>query len=207
MRSTSTTVTIANRKGGVGETVTTWYTARWLARMGFRVELRDADPQRGLWDIAEMLGHPDGVVTRRLRLVEELRGPSSADFVLIDTPPALDGSLPVLVEADYLLIPVIPEAQEVRQLEKFLNMLDATRQARPFTRVLGIVPVRFIRAWEAHQAMLGEIDELAAAFGHSVFPPVPMSKAVSRYSLAGGLWRTVAERLVSLHSDEVTRAA
>jgi cellulose biosynthesis protein BcsQ len=175
--------------------------------MGFRVELRDADPQRGLWDIAEMLGHADGVITRRLRLVELVQGPSSADFVLIDTPPALDGSLPVLVEADYLLIPVIPEAQEVRQLEKFLNMLDATRQARPFTRVLGIVPVRFIRAWEAHHAMLDEIHQLAAGFGYAVFPPVPMSKAVSRYSLAGGLWRTVADRLVTLHRDEATRAA
>jgi chromosome partitioning protein len=203
----STTVTIANRKGGVGKTVTTWYTARWLARMGFRVELRDADPQRGLWDIAEMLGHPDGVITRRLRLVDQIQGASPADFVLIDTPPALDGSLPVLAEADFLLIPVIPEAQEVRQLEKFLNMLESTRHARPFTRVLGIVPVRFIRAWEAHNAMLSEIDDLAAGFGHPVFAPVPMSKAVSRYSLAGGLWKAVAEQLVSLHKREVTRAA
>jgi cellulose biosynthesis protein BcsQ len=203
----STTVTIANRKGGVGKTVTTWYTARWLARMRFRVEMRDADPQRGLWDIAEMLGHPDGVITRRLRLVDRIQGPSSADFVLIDTPPALDGSLPVLVEADYLLIPVIPEAQEVRQLEKFLNMLEATRQARPFTRILGVVPVRFIRTWEAHTAMLAEIEALASSFEHPIFPPVPMSKAVSRYSLAGSLWKTVAEQLAAQHSNERSRAA
>src|SRR5215210_5412370 len=121
------TVTIANRKGGVGKTVTTWYTARWLARMGYSVELRDEDPQRGLWDIAEMLGHPDGVITRRLRLVHGANDASTADFVLIDTPPALDGSLPVLVETDWILIPVIPETQEVRQLEKFLNMLESTR--------------------------------------------------------------------------------
>jgi chromosome partitioning protein len=203
----STTVTIANRKGGVGKTVTCWYTARWLARMGVCVELRDADPQRGLWDIAEMLGHPDGVVSRRLRLVDHIQGPSTADFVLIDTPPALDGSLPVLVEADFLLIPVIPETQEVRQLEKFLNMLESTRHARPFTRVLGIVPVRYIKTWEAHHAMLEEIDALAAGFGHSVFAPVPMSKAVSRYSLAGGLWKPVAERVAALHNRGAARAA
>ena len=33
-----------------------------------------------------------------------------------------------------------------------------------------------------------------------------MSKAASRYSLAGGLWKAVAEQLVSLHKREVTRA-
>ncbi len=202
-----TTVTIANRKGGVGKTVTTWYTARWLARMGYRVHLRDEDPQRGLWDIAEMLGHPDGVITQRLQLVEPPRSDATADFVLIDTPPALDGSLPVLAEADWILVPVIPETQEVRQLEKFLNTLEATHMARPFTRLLGIVPVRYIKTWEAHQAMLDEISALAGEFGHSVFAPVPMSKAVSRYSLAGGLWKPVAERLAVLHGQEVARAA
>jgi cellulose biosynthesis protein BcsQ len=143
----------------------------------------------------------------RLRLVDQIQGPSTADFVLIDTPPALDGSLPVLVEADFLLIPVIPETQEVRQLEKFLNMLESTRHARPFTRVLGIVPVRYIKTWEAHQAMLEEIDSLAAGFGHPVFAPVPMSKAVSRYSLAGGLWKPVAERVAALHNRGAARAA
>jgi chromosome partitioning protein len=201
------TVTVANRKGGVGKTVTTWYTARWLARMGYRVQLRDEDPQRGLWDIAEMLGYPDGVITHRLRLLERGVNPRTADFVLIDTPPALDGSLPFLAEADWVLVPVIPETQEVRQLEKFLTTLDATRSARPFTRVLGVLPVRYIKSWEAHQAMLGEIEALADGFGHAVFAPVPMSKAVSRYSLAGGLWKPVAERLAALREREAAHAA
>jgi CobQ/CobB/MinD/ParA nucleotide binding domain len=62
------TVVFANRKGGVGKTLSTFYTGRWLARAGRDVTLVDLDPQRGLWDIAALLGRPDGVITRRLRL-------------------------------------------------------------------------------------------------------------------------------------------
>jgi septum formation inhibitor-activating ATPase MinD len=74
------TVVFANRKGGVGKTLSTLYTGRWLARAGRDVTLVDLDRQQGLWDIAAVLGCPDGVLTRR--------------------PPALDGRLPALNQSD-----------------------------------------------------------------------------------------------------------
>src|SRR5918912_2245904 len=178
------TVVFCNRKGGVGKTLSTYYTGRWLARAGRTVHLLDLDPQQGLWDIASLLGHVDGVLTKRLRLVHPTppRPASPRDYLLIDTPPALDGSLPALNQADWLVIPVIPEAQEVAQLTKFLGMLDATRTSRPFTQVLGILPVRFLKRSVVHQMMLGKIAELAAAHGHRVLDPVPQSLAVTTYS-------------------------
>jgi cellulose biosynthesis protein BcsQ len=124
--------------------------------------------------------------------------------VLVDTPPALDGSLPALNEADYMVVPVIPEAQEVAQLTKFLAMLEDTRAARPFTHVLGILPVRHIKQWPSNQAMLGEIGALANRFGHPVLEPVPFSRAVSTYGLRGGLWRQVASKLLA---QEASRQA
>jgi cellulose biosynthesis protein BcsQ len=194
------TVVFANRKGGVGKTVSTLYTGRWLARAGRDVMLVDLDPQQGLWDIAAFLGCPDGVLTKRLRLSTDglvsARGPRA--WVLVDTPPALDGSLPALNQSDYLVIPVVPEAQEVAQLEKFLAMLDATRHSRPFTRTLGVLPVRYVRHWLGHRACLAAIGELAERAGIPLLEPVPSSQAVSRYSLAGGLWRPLANTLMSL---------
>src|SRR5712691_8725427 len=120
------TIVFANRKGGVGKTLSTLYTGRWLARAGRDVTLIDLDPQRSLWDIAALLGRPEGVFTRRLRLAKDGVIPETTArgaWTLVDTPPALDGSLPALRQADYLIVPVIPEAQEVAQLAKFLDML------------------------------------------------------------------------------------
>lgn len=203
-------VTFANRKGGVGKTLSTLYTGRWLARAGRDVTLVDLDPQKSLWDIAALLGRPDGAFSRHLHLTADSLIPEPTDaqrYALVDTPPALDGSLPALNQADYLVIPVIPEAQEVAQLAKFLDMLHETRHKRPFTRTLGVLPVRYIRHWPEHRAVLDDIHTLAGNFGLPVLDPVPHSRAVSRYSLAGGLWRQVSSALINLETGVQARAA
>jgi cellulose biosynthesis protein BcsQ len=203
------TVVFANRKGGVGKTVSTLYTGRWLARAGRDVTLVDLDPQQGLWDIAALLGRPEGVFTRRLRLTAEGVIPAlhPGDWALVDTPPALDGSLPALSQADYLVIPVIPEAQEIAQLEKFLTMLSETRHERPFLRPLGILPVRYIHYWPNNRVCLQAIGRLGHTHGYPVLEPVPFSQAVSQYSLRGGLWKHVAEALLAEESRGRSRAA
>jgi chromosome partitioning protein len=191
------TVVIANRKGGVGKTLTTIYTSRWLARMGEKVVINDLDPQRGIWDFAEALGRPHGRILKNLAVVDPgVSLPFAPDFVLVDTPPALDVSLPAMNAADWLIIPVIPDHQPVVQLAKFLEALEETRYERPYTRVLGIVPVN-VRRWREHQTMLGHVRQIGAEHSIGVLEPVPNSRAVLRYSLAGGLWRQVAETLLS----------
>jgi chromosome partitioning protein len=190
------TVVVANRKGGVGKTLTTIYTARWLARLRRRVIIHDLDPQRGVWDFAEALGRPGGRVLKHLAVVEPAASPPfPPDYLLVDTPPALDVSLPAMRRADWLLIPVIPDHQPVVQLAKFLEALEETRHERPATRILGVLPVN-VRRWAEHQTMLRHVRQIAAEHARPILDPVPNSRAVLRYSLAGGLWRQVAEALV-----------
>jgi chromosome partitioning protein len=126
-----TTVVIANRKGGIGKTLTTIYTSRWLARMGRRVIINDLDPQRGIWDFADALGRPHGRILKHLAVVDpDASPPFEPDYVLVDTPPALDVSLPAMNTADWLIVPVIPDHQPVVQLAKFLEALEETRFQR-----------------------------------------------------------------------------
>lgn len=108
----------------MGKTLTTIYTSRWLAPMGRKVVINDLDPQRGIWDFAEALGRPDGRILKHLAVVDpDGSPPFEPDYGLVDTPPALDVSLPAMNTADWLLIPVIPDHQPVVQLAKFLERL------------------------------------------------------------------------------------
>lgn len=173
--------------------------------------LVDLDPQQGLWDIASLMGCPNGVLTRRLRLPQQGSLPEprvAQSWVLIDTPPALDGIMPSLRRAEYLVVPCVPELQEVQALAKFLAMLDATKSDRPFTRTLGILPVRYAKQWPAHRSCLASMQQLAEQHEIALLQPVPHSTAVHRYSLAGGLWKQLSSLLIRLEpTSEVARAA
>jgi excisionase family DNA binding protein len=200
------TVCIAHRKGGVAKSTTTWYLARELARAGQRVVLRDLDPQQGLRDILRDHGCEDGRYSKTIALVPDGEPlPFAPDVELIDTPPALDDSLPGVARADGVIVPAMPEHQAVRALERMLLVLDRTRHEHPFTRVLGLLPVRVKPRWSEHTAFLEQIRLLGERFGHPVLPSIPESRAVLTYSLRGRLWRPVAE--VVLADLEHNRAA
>ena len=200
------TVCIAHRKGGVAKSTTTWYLARELAKAGQRVILRDLDPQQGLRDILRDHGCEDGRYSKTIALVPDGEPlPFAPDVELIDTPPALDDSLPGVARADAVIVPAMPEHQAVRALERMLLVLDQTRHGHPFTRVLGLLPVRVKPRWTEHTAFLQQIESLGQRFGHPVLPPIPESRAVLTYSLRGRLWKSVAE--VVLADLERHRAA
>jgi cellulose biosynthesis protein BcsQ len=123
--------------------------------------------------------------------------PFTPDVELIDTPPALDDSLPGVARADAVIVPAMPEHQAVRALERMLLVLQQTRPEHPFTRVLGLLPVRVKPRWSEHTAFLQQIELLGERFGHRVLPPIPESRAVLTYSLRGRLWRPVAEAVLA----------
>jgi len=200
-------VCIAHRKGGVAKSTTTWFLARELAKAGKRVLLRDLDPQQGLRDILRDHGCEDGHYSRAIALVDDGDPlPFSPDLELIDTPPALDDSLPGVARADAVIVPAMPEHQAVRALERMLLVLDQTRSEHPFTRVLGILPVRVKSRWAEHRAFLQQIAVLGERFGHAVLPSIPESRAVLTYSLRGRLWRPVAEAvLADLERQQLAR--
>ncbi|MCC6173888.1 MAG: AAA family ATPase [Chloroflexi bacterium] len=188
------TVCVAHRKGGVAKSTTTWYLARELARAGKRVILRDLDPQQGLRDILRDHGCEDGRYSRSIALVPDgAELPFHPDVELIDTPPALDDSLPGVARADGVIVPAMPEHQAVRALERMLLVLHDTRHEHPFTTVLGILPVRVKPRWSEHAAFLRQIALLGERFNHPLLPAIPESRAVLTYSLRGRLWRPVAE--------------
>lgn len=188
------TICVAHRKGGVAKSTTTWFVARELARAGKRVVLRDLDPQQGLRDILRDHGCEDGRYSKNIALVTDGEPlPFAPDVELIDTPPALDDSLPGVARADVVIVPAMPEHQAVRALERMLLVLEQTRHEHPFTRVLGLLPVRVKPRWTEHRAFLQQITALGERFGHPVLPSIPESRAVLTYSLRGRLWRPVAE--------------
>jgi cellulose biosynthesis protein BcsQ len=198
-------VCVAHRKGGVAKTTTVWYLGRELARAGKRVVLRDLDPQRGLYDIFRDHGCPDGLFSRRLVLADDTMPlPFVPDVEIVDTPPALDDSLPGVERSDAVIVPTVPEHQAVRALERMLVVLAETRSRQPFLRNLGVLPVRVKPRWPEHAAFLEQIGALARRFDCPVLPPVLESRAVLTYSLRGRLWRPVAERVVSA-AGEVRR--
>ncbi len=203
------TVCIAHRKGGVAKSTTTWFLARELAKAGKRVLLRDLDPQQGLRDILRDHGCEDGRYSRTIALVPDGDPlPFTPDLELIDTPPALDDRLPGVARSDAVIVPAMPEHQAVRALERMLLVLDQTRSEHPFTRVLGILPVRVKSRWAEHTAFLRQIAILGERFGHPVLPAIPESRAVLTYSLRGRLWRPIAEIvLADLERQRLARGA
>jgi cellulose biosynthesis protein BcsQ len=119
------------------------------------------------------------------------------DVEVIDTPPALDDSLPGVARADVVIVPAMPEHQAVRALERMLLVLEQTRHEHPFTRVLGLLPVRVKPRWSEHTAFMQQIQSLGERFGHRVLPSIPESRAVLTYSLRGRLWRPTAEAVLA----------
>ena len=192
------TLCVAHRKGGVAKSTTTWFLARELARAGKRVLLRDLDPQQGLRDILRDHGCEDGRYSKSIALVADGEPlPFIPDVELIDTPPALDDSLPGVARADVVIVPAMPEHQAVRALERMLLVLQQTRHEHPFTRVLGLLPVRVKARWSEHAAFMQQIEMLGERFGHRVLPAIPESRAVLTYSLRGRLWKPVAEAVLA----------
>jgi cellulose biosynthesis protein BcsQ len=103
-----------------------------------------------------------------------------------------------------LIIPVLTEFQGVVALQDMLEYLEGTRTKHEQLRLLGILPTRFIRRWEAQEQFLREIQSLGTRFGVRVFDPIPESKAVMTFSMAGRLWRGVAEAIEqAMHEADV----
>ena len=199
-------VCIAHRKGGVAKTTTVWYLGRELARAGKRVVLRDLDPQRGLYDIFRDHACADGQFSRRLVLADDESAlPFVPDLEIVDTPPALDDSLPGVERSDAVIVPTVPEHQAVRALERMLMVLEETRWRHPFLRNLGVLPVRVKPRWPEHAAFLEQIGALADRFECPVLPAVVESRAVLTYSLRGRLWRPVTERLMAAAEERGRR--
>jgi cellulose biosynthesis protein BcsQ len=204
-------VCVAHRKGGQAKTSTCFYLARELSAAGLRVVLRDLDAQRSLTKVLRALGTQEDafgrlVFLRRVALVPDGSPlPFRPDIELIDTPPALDDSIPGIRRADALIIPLLTEFQGVLALQDMLEYLAATRSKHPALRILGVLPTRFVRRWGPQEGFLAEIRVLGERFGIPVFDPIPESQAVMTFSMTGRLWRPVARKVIEALDERADR--
>lgn len=140
-------VTVANMKGGAGKTTTAVCTAMALARLGYRVEVRDIDPQGSAtqWAAnARHAGRPlpfEVTVANRFTVGDRPMDPT-VEWVLVDTPTGLADLIAAGVDASDLVMVVTPPG--VLDLERMRQTVDAVNrpssvlltQTRAHTRTL-----------------------------------------------------------------------
>ncbi|MBV8774326.1 MAG: hypothetical protein JO166_18635, partial [Deltaproteobacteria bacterium] len=122
--------------------------------------------------------------------------PFEADFELIDTPPAKEGSMQGAVRADGIVIPAEPELPAGRSLDKMLASIAALRSKNQSLRYLGVLPTRVRRRLSDHQRYIQMMGDIAAEYGFPMLDAIPDSRWVRRYSNREHLWRGLATRLV-----------
>lgn len=120
---------------------------------------------------AELLKEPNGTLLLREKL-DDIR--EDYDFILIDCPPNL-GQLTVsaLNAADHVLIPAQTEMLSIMGIPMLLETLSKVRRrVNPKIAVLGILPTLYNPRRVQDQAMMGELERLAANARLRVFSPV-----------------------------------
>jgi cellulose biosynthesis protein BcsQ len=100
-----------------------------------------------------------------------------------------------------VLIPVLPEYNAVRVLERMLTNVTQARRRNPLVRVL-ILPTRFRRSWPVHTDYLAQIRDLGAEFRCETLPPVPDRMSVQVFAMAGHPWQPAANRLLTLMEED-----
>ena len=196
-------VAVAHLKGGQAKTTTVFFTAWELADFGYYVVCRDLDLDNpNLTDAFRDVGGTFdemsvGRLSNYLALVPDgVPLPFDAEFELIDTPPAKDGSMEGAARADGVVIPAEPELPAGRSLDKMLASIVALRAKNRDLQYLGVLPTRVRKRLSDHYRFIEMMREIASEYGFPLLEPIPDSRWVRRYSNREHLWRGLAERLV-----------
>ena len=129
--------------------------------------------------------HPDlaaaelellNVLERERQLDYRLRAAnlSSYDYVLIDSPPALNVlSVNILVATGELVIPIEPHPLSLMVLRRLFDTVNRVRRLNPDLRVLGFLPTKVHHSSRLAADMLATLAEEFPEF--ALLPPVPLS--------------------------------
>jgi chromosome partitioning protein len=129
--------------------------------------------------------HPD-LATAELALMNEIERERKLDnlflrsdlerydYVLIDSPPALNIiSVNILVAADDLIIPIEPHPLSMMVLRRLFETIQRVRRLNPELRVLGFLPTKVHRGTRLALEVLDTLREQYPDLPH--MPPIPLS--------------------------------
>ncbi len=137
-------IVLAASKGGTGKTTLAGAIAARAAQDG-RVAMIDLDPQGSLSRWHQLRGNPDQPALLEAHgnvaaTVERARREGFA-FIIVDTPPALLGSIDAaLMISDLIVIPVTASPLDIEAVEPVVEV--AKREDRPFVFVMNRVEPR-----------------------------------------------------------------
>jgi chromosome partitioning protein len=172
--------------------------------------------------------HPDlaaaelellNVLERERRLGEKLKLTDTAafDFVVIDSPPALNIlSINILVAADDLVIPIEPHPLSLMVLRRLFETINRVQRLNPRLRVVGFLPTKVHHSSRLAGDMLETLREEFPAI--PMLPSIPLSvksaesiaehTSILEYMPRSPLsiaYRGVADALVTNKRSETTR--
>lgn len=133
------TIVLASQKGGVGKTTLCGHLAVEIERQrAGGVALLDTDPQGGLaawWNERKVETPPFFKIAGSLRETLGVLKDDGMDFVLIDTPPAITGSIEATIrEADLVVVPAKPSPHDLRAVGATVAIARAA--GKPLTFVV-----------------------------------------------------------------------
>lgn len=131
-------VMVLNSKGGSGKSTVATNLASYYASQGNKVILVDLDPQASSLDWLASRPSGRGLISGIDGAAGQYRLPRNADYVIYDTPAAVQGvELSALLRrAQSIIIPVLPSPIDMRAATPFIKkVLDNNRVARKEARV------------------------------------------------------------------------
>lgn len=135
---------VANAKGGSGKSTIATNLASYYASIGARVLLVDYDQQESSLDWLRARPKARPIINGIAAHSGSFRAPRSADFIILDAPAAIHGTLlnQLARKAQTFIIPVLPSPIDMRAATSFIKEIKSTAPVAGKQAKIGVVANR-----------------------------------------------------------------